>query len=462
MVKTTNPLRKIGPRVFISYNFDNKALAEKLFSYLLQLGFQVRKEDETSLLGKKLKEALANRIGDSEVFIPLLTPEANNSAWIKQEFDWAEKKRNTTETPLILPIVFAKDNLYAPVKEYVYIDASLSGLAESTLDLVAHSCLNSVELLPLDMESVFHFKKETVSNLLQKSSFKKRVIVDSEGILFTLLEEILDSGRMSKSPNATFFVSQEEEHQKSLLHRMALIDLIIPKLIEELRFYFLQYGTTFPSRAIEAINRFSRFAIGLELLKIRDLLLPDDSKMLPLLTNQIDAAKEIVKEGEKIDRSDLDFGRMYWVLGARPSDKSRDWIRIGFDPSDKQNKRGLAMYFPKAGIGPDFKLMSSPDSILISYNKKNNTAKNRSYFLSCLKYSPFFVAVSRVIAGRYHRVIEIGSRIMPCLSINSSWMMMAFWLLESFFPRHFSSHTPLIRAKVSSLVLGLPLLFLRL
>lgn len=47
-------------------------------------------EDETSLLGQNLTDALPLRIGDCEVFIPILTKISNDATWMRREFDWAQ------------------------------------------------------------------------------------------------------------------------------------------------------------------------------------------------------------------------------------------------------------------------------------------------------------------------------------------------------------------------------------
>ena len=136
-MKTSNPLRRIGPRIFVSYSFQDNELSKQICSYLSEVGFQVRKEDESSLLGQNLKKSLPKRISDAEVIIPLLTTAANKSAWVRQEFDWAIKQKEQNEDLLILPIVFDKETLHEPVKDWVYIDASSSGLSDDTLSLVA-------------------------------------------------------------------------------------------------------------------------------------------------------------------------------------------------------------------------------------------------------------------------------------------------------------------------------------
>lgn len=135
----------------------------------------------------------------------------------------------------------------------------------------------------------------------------------------------------------------------------ARVTLIVPKLIEELRFYFLEYGKDFPIRGIEAVNRFCRHTIGLKMAEMRQLVLPASSTLLTALLPQLDAAARTTKAAQDKDPSSSSHGQISWVLGKRPSDHSQEWIRIGFDPEG--DKPGLPMYFPQRGIGSDWQFI---------------------------------------------------------------------------------------------------------
>ena len=194
--------------------------------------------------------------------------------------------------------------------------------------------------------------------------------MDSDGVLATLLEEVIDVARKSNDPMAKYFLQQEEKHQARVTHRLSIVDLVIPKLIEELRFHFKNYNLDFPSRAIEAVNRFTRYEIGLELLKIGNLLLPHQSKVLPVFMDQIEEVKKIVEQAQFQNPSNLDFGKMFWVLGTRPSDKSQKWVQVGFDP--KGYKEGAIMYIPQNGLGADWQLIfqmgERPEAAIYRYD----------------------------------------------------------------------------------------------
>lgn len=86
---SANLLRGMGPRTFISYSFADRAIATRLRDFLTVSGFQVRMEDETSLLNMRLPDVLPIRISDAECFIQLRTATANRSQWVAREFEYA-------------------------------------------------------------------------------------------------------------------------------------------------------------------------------------------------------------------------------------------------------------------------------------------------------------------------------------------------------------------------------------
>jgi hypothetical protein len=268
--------------------------------------------------------------------------------------------------------VFDSKTLFDAVKDRVYIDASLSGLSDDILRLIANSCLKAVELLPLDQDSIFHFRRERIADLLSNtSSQKKRVVIDSDGILCTLLDEILNSAQESNDPRAEVFINQQKKHQARVVRRLFLIDQVIPVLIEKLQASFQGYGIEFPERAIEAVNRLSRYEIGLELLQIAQLLQPEKSKVLPAILDQLNIAKKWVEEAQGENPGQGDLGEMIWVLGGtQPSHQLQEWVQIGFDPEG--DKQSAIMYFPANKLGQDWQFVLSmgerPDNIILAHD----------------------------------------------------------------------------------------------
>ena len=95
--RTAHPtcaLRGYGPRVFVSYSFSDSAIVKQLEAFLIEKGFQVRVEDDTSLFNEKLTTAIPRRMADAEVFIQVLTTSANRSRWVERELDWMFEHRD--------------------------------------------------------------------------------------------------------------------------------------------------------------------------------------------------------------------------------------------------------------------------------------------------------------------------------------------------------------------------------
>lgn len=370
-MKTANPLRKIGPRIFISYSFSDRVLADTLSNHLAQLGFQVRQEDETSLLGQNLRVVLPQRIADSEVVIPLLTTTSNKSDWVRQEIDWALEQKKKRSNLLILPVVFDNTELYAPIRDWVYINAISSGLTDALLELISRTCLRTVQCLPLRDDEIFTFEPTCVREILVSDDpYGKRVIVDSDGTILSLVDEIIEAARPSKSNLSAAFMDQAKQRRERIIQLLSCADVIFPKMVEELKVCFSEYGTLYPECAVDAVDRFSRQALGLELLKLRQLVLPRDSPILAFLQPQLDgAASFIEREQQKVPNHSVP-AEMAWVLGRRSLDNSHDWIGIGFAP--KENKQGVTLYFPKTGIGSDWnfilKLGDQPNASINLYD----------------------------------------------------------------------------------------------
>ena len=64
-------LRGYGPRIFISYSFADAPIAQQIESVLTAKCFQVRREDDTSLLNEKLTEAIPRRLVDTDLEVLL-------------------------------------------------------------------------------------------------------------------------------------------------------------------------------------------------------------------------------------------------------------------------------------------------------------------------------------------------------------------------------------------------------
>ena len=227
------PLRGKGPRVYLSHSFQDQALATSMNRALTARGLQVVQDDAESLLSQHLPTALGARIEDSEVVLCLLTETANRSDWCRQEADLAIGKARDRRSFKFLPVVFSTANLYGPVSQWSYVDAtrysSAPDIDASLLDKVHEACLGVVELLPLSEDDPFCFSSERVRALVERGACRARAILDSDGVLPTAMEEAMaffDSIEDAAVREAVR--AQEERRYTDIKKHLDADDLLFP------------------------------------------------------------------------------------------------------------------------------------------------------------------------------------------------------------------------------------------
>src|SRR5262249_39402642 len=147
--------------------------AESLARFLRDNGFQVRMEDETSLVGNRLKSELARRIGDAECFVQLHTEASSNSHWVRQELQYAEEiKREkslvkgkfsyASSELVIVPVVLHSNRLQETFGDLAFIDATGEGLSLAILQAIKKVCLQSVRVIEIDEEKPYQLQSNNV------------------------------------------------------------------------------------------------------------------------------------------------------------------------------------------------------------------------------------------------------------------------------------------------------------
>ena len=227
----TFALRNFGPRVFISYSFRDTDLAIKLERILSGKGFQIRREDETSLANQRLTDAIPKRIAAAEVILQLLTSASNASEWVAREFEYATELRDKDHAIVLLPVVFEKASLPEAVKRWWYLDASSEGLTDQVIATIERLCLRAVHLLPLDEDDPTKFNEAEAGKFLASLlEDPKRDIVDSGGLLRSWAQDNLDFIAKSDSPYRAQALNQEQRRVGRLERRYSVIDEVVKKL----------------------------------------------------------------------------------------------------------------------------------------------------------------------------------------------------------------------------------------
>ena len=237
-------LRGIGPRVFISYSFRDQAQAEGLACVLRESGFQVRLEDDSSLIGRRLETELTRRIGDAECFIQLYTEAASNSHWVRKELKYAEdiKKEQsqvegkfsyTSNELLIVPIVLHSHRLAETFGDLAFIDATCEGITPSSVDEIKKVCLQSVRIIEVDDESPHKLRTDGIGGHFESANLKKRVIFDASGYWLGAIDGLLEYGADAdpEDSRAKRFIIQEREHRDDIKWMLEIIDVCVEELL---------------------------------------------------------------------------------------------------------------------------------------------------------------------------------------------------------------------------------------
>ncbi len=236
-------LRGLGPRVFISYSYQDKELAVKLAEYLTINGFQVRIEDETSLVGSRLESELARRIGSAECVILLYTEAASTSQWVRRELEYAEtakadkgkaevKLSYTGSDLTIVPIVLCHRNAEAVFGDLAFIDAMNDGLSPEALEAIKRVCMSSVRVIEIDEENPHEVQTVGIERHLESSNLKKRVIFDGKGYWLRVIDSLIKNAEGAKPDDqrARQFIIQAMEHRSDVKWMLEIVDIVVESL----------------------------------------------------------------------------------------------------------------------------------------------------------------------------------------------------------------------------------------
>ena len=338
-------LRGYGPRVFVSYSFKDKELAERIENALSGRGFQIRRENENSLTGQKLTEAIPKRIGEAEVLIQIRTKSSNLSEWIAREFSYAVTLKNKGQQLIILPLVFDKSNIPDDVKEWWFMDLADSGLTEIALEEIERVCLSSVCLLRLSEDDPFSISKTDLENLLQNvQTASKRVVFDSDGRLFQWVNDTLNYAQTMDTHFRAHFIAQENRRYERLTRRYKIIDEVIRKLALEVMKCMEGYTNEPVVRGLKAVHYFCRIILGDDVVTAAEMAPPDHHALRSAYKNLVEAAAN--SNTRNTSRGYLNSGLYAWVFGV---DGGRDAIaEMGLDAP---GFRGVPVNIPRDVFG---------------------------------------------------------------------------------------------------------------
>ena len=309
-------LRGYGPRVFISYSFVDSAIAQPLEAALRARGFQVRREDDTSLFNEKLTEAIPRRMADAEVFIQLLTTTSNRSAWVERELDWMFEQRNAGTGVVFLPIVFDKATLPERLKEWWFMDLGAGKLTDEALNAIERLCLKSVHLLPLAEDDPFTVEeRELEETLTECPKDGHRVILDSEGKLLRWSQETLSFAETIDSEYRDSFLAQQKSRHERLINRLKIRDEVTRKLALEVMREMKAY-TNQPIRDGKLpMNRFLQIVLSDLVVAAAETAPPEPHPLRNEYKDRIDSARKASTENHS--PGFMNPGLYAWVFAEK-------------------------------------------------------------------------------------------------------------------------------------------------
>ncbi len=330
----THALRGYGPRVFISYSFADTKLAQQVESALTAKGFQVRREDDTSLFNEKLTDAIPRRMADAEVFIQVLTSTSNSSEWVAKELDWMFEHRDAGSGMVFLPIVFDKSTLPERLKEWWFLDLSETGLTPEALEAIERLCLKSVHLLRLrEDDPLSVVESDLDAALTQLPQDGKRVILDSDGKLIQWSQDTIAFAEGVEAQYRDSFLKQETNNFDRLVRRQKVRDEVCRKLMLELMREMKSYTNEPVKDARIPMRYFLQIVLADLAVRAADTAPPDPHPLRTVLKERIEAARAANSAG--CSPGFMNPGLYAWVFGEKDGEDALSDMEMeapGFRP----------------------------------------------------------------------------------------------------------------------------------
>jgi hypothetical protein len=328
------PLRGMGPKVFLSYSFRDRALADTIADDPRGCGMQVRLEDEESLLGSRLDVALPERIADCEVFIQVVTETSANSAWVAREFEWATSDHTGhARPPVVLPLVVEGTQVPERVASWAYLSVN-TPIARASLEMIRAVALRAIVPLPLDPDAPYQLaERELVEYCGSNVEDQRRVVLDSDGVIPHLVRETVRFVVGITGSHRDQVLAQQVRSHQRLIRYLSVLDALLPGLTRRVQPLAQAHWAPedWPTEMARIVQRVVKLTLGrivLDLvahwaISLQDSLAPSTLDRCMTAATKAKELREIMnREGA---------GQLFWALDASPGQK---WLDLGFDAVD--------------------------------------------------------------------------------------------------------------------------------
>lgn len=120
---------QIPPRIFLSYAHEDQEVAQPLADELKKHGAEVWIDVEEIAPGDSLKGRIEAAIQGSDLFLVLVSPASEHSAWLRRELESALATTNRTR---VVPVLLSGAAVPADLRDVLYVEADPENLGQTT------------------------------------------------------------------------------------------------------------------------------------------------------------------------------------------------------------------------------------------------------------------------------------------------------------------------------------------
>jgi TIR domain len=323
-LERVRPLRGQGPRVFISYSYEDAVEAAALRESLEGHGARVVMEDQSSLLGRPLMKAIPQRIAGSEVFFQLITPTSASSEWVAREFSWAISAEQ--RPAIVLAIVLGDAKPPSAVADWGFLPAP-DGLTPQVLGVACKAALNALTMFTLDPQRPFEFSGEALRRLGASDDEWGRPLVDPDNLLLRAINATIEWARSVEDPPGPQIVDQQQQEFAAVEDLLGRMDSLLPHVAAHLPALFERHWpqAAYRKNLNETLQRFARLSVG---VKVVELARSWPAQVGPVFA---EGAEACLDAAERVEAHETGRGdqRTLWALASEPA---QNWRTFGFDP----------------------------------------------------------------------------------------------------------------------------------
>jgi len=166
------------PRVFLSYAYEDRAVAESIAEHLKSAGTQVFADRYELSVGDSLISKTESALSSSDYVVVLLSPNSVRSNWVQSELAGAFSRDMINRAVTLLPVLIADCEVPAPLANLRYFD--LRADTEKGIDELIWE-LRSAPQIDFSRLNARQFE-QLVADILSKIGFKIDAVKTDGGI----------------------------------------------------------------------------------------------------------------------------------------------------------------------------------------------------------------------------------------------------------------------------------------